>query len=110
MQQEISWNTRDGPSSKFGDEENCTLEIKVKKGKGKASHSKSDSYHGGKKKDMMKVKCFHYHKMGHFDTNCPLKKSMEKSSGGAAGEAFASQFELDFSLIASMVSSMMGSV
>ena len=48
--------------------------------------------------------------MGHFATNCPLKKSKEKSLGGVAGEAFASQFELDFSLIACMVSSMMGSV
>jgi hypothetical protein len=59
---------------------------------------------------MTKVKCFHCHKMGHFATNCPLKKSKEKSSGGAAGEALASQFELEFSLIACMVSSMMGSV
>ena len=76
----------------------------MKKGKGKASHSKSDSYHGGKKKDMMKVKCFDCHKMGHFATNCPLKNSKEKSLGGAVGEALASQFELDFSVISCMVS------
>ena len=55
---------------------------------------------------MKKVKCFHCNKMGHFATNCPLKKS----SGGAEGEALASQFKLDFSLISWMVSSIMGSV
>ncbi len=82
----------------------------MKKGKGKAYHSKLDSYHRGNKKYMMKVKCFHYHELGHFATNCPLKKSKKKSSGRAVGEALSSQFELDFSLIACMVSSMMGSV
>jgi len=88
----------------------CALAIKVRKGKGKISRSKSDSYHGCKKKDMMKVKCFHCHKMGHFATKFPLKKSKKKSSGGATSEALASQFELNFSLIACMVYSMMGSV
>jgi len=92
MQDEIRRNTRDGISSKTNDEENYALEIKARKGKCKISHSKSESYHGGKKKDMTKVKCFHCHKMGHFATNCPLKKSKEKSSGGVAGEALASQF------------------
>jgi len=83
MRDEIKRNTRDGSSSKTDDEENCALASKERKGKGKISHSKSYSYHGGKKKDMKKVKCFHCHKMGHFATNCPLKKSKEKSSGGA---------------------------
>eukprot|EP00253_Pinus_taeda_P008530 PITA_08530 len=103
-------NTSDGSSSKTDDEENFALEIKVKKGKWKAFHSKSDSYHGGKKKDMTKVKCFHCHELGHFGTNFPLKKSKKKSSRGVVDEAFASQFELDFSLIACMVSLMIGSV
>jgi len=59
---------------------------------------------------MRKVKCFHCHELGHFATNCPLKKSKKKSSRGATSEDLASQFELEFSLIACMVSSMMGSV
>lgn len=84
--------------------------INAKKGKGKASHSKSDSYLGGKKKYMTKVKCFNSHEFGHFATNCPLKKSKKKSSRGVASEALAFQLELDFSLIACIVSSMMGSV
>jgi len=82
MQDEIKRNTRDGFSSKSNDEENCALAIKESKGIGKISHSKSDSHRGGKK-DMMKAKWFHCHKMGHFATNFPLKKSKEKSSGGA---------------------------
>lgn len=110
MQEEIRMNTRDGSSPNSDNEENCPLASKEKKGKGKASHSKSDSCHGGKKKDMSKVKCFHCHELGHFATDYPLKKSNKKSSGGAADKALASQFELDFTLIACMVSSMMGSV
>ena len=92
----IRKNTKDGSSSKTDDEENCALEIKTNKGKGKDSHSKLDSYHGGNKKDMMKVKGFHCHELGHFATNCPLKKSKKTSSGQEAGESLASQFELDF--------------
>jgi len=48
--------------------------------------------------------------MGDFSTNCPLKKSKDKSLVGAASDALASQFEFEFSLIECMVSSMMGSV
>eukprot|EP00253_Pinus_taeda_P011151 PITA_11151 len=110
IMEEITKITRDGSSLKIDHEENCALAIKENKGKGKYSHSKLDSYHGGKKKDMTKVKCFHCHELGHFYTNCPLKKSKKKSSGGAVDEALASQLELEFSLIACMVSSMMGSV
>ena len=110
MQEEIRRNTKDGSSSKTDDEANHALVIKAKKGKGKDSHSKLDSYHGGYRKDMTKVKCFHCHELGHFATNCPLKKSKKKSLGGEVGEALTSQFELDFSLIACMVSLMMGSV
>lgn len=110
MQDEIRRNARDVSSSKTDDKEKCALAIKARKGKGKIFHSKLDSYHGGKKKDMLKFKCFHYHKMGHFATNCPLNKSKETSSGGTTSEAFNSQFELDFSLITCMVFSMMGSV
>eukprot|EP00253_Pinus_taeda_P030780 PITA_30780 len=108
--EEIKRNARDGYLSKTDDEENYALAVKAKKGKGKASHSKSDSHHGGKKKDMMKVKCFHCHELGHFLTNYPLKKSKKKSSGGSVSEAFAFQFKLDFSLITCMFSSTMGSV
>lgn len=56
MQEEIKRSTRDGSSSKNDDEENLALAYKARKGKGKVSHSKSNSSHGGKKGDMSKVK------------------------------------------------------
>ena len=79
-----------------------------RKGKGKKFHSKSE--YKGKKQDMSKVKCFHYHEHGHFATNYPQKKKKKKVDGSAASEALASQFELDFSLISCMVSSALGLV
>eukprot|EP00253_Pinus_taeda_P021438 PITA_21438 len=105
-QEEIGGSTRDGSSSKHDDEENLTLASKARKGKGKASHSKSSSSHGGKKIDKSKVQCFNCHEVGHYATNCPQKKSKTGSSKGSNCEALASQFELDFTLIARMVSSM----
>ena len=56
------------------------------------------------------MKCFHYHKHGHFATNCPQKKKNKKVAGAVVGEALALQFELDLSLIACLVSICMGSV
>eukprot|EP00253_Pinus_taeda_P034757 PITA_34757 len=106
--EEIRRSTRDGFSSKNDDEENLALVSKTRKGKGKASHSKSSSSHGGKKIDESKVRCFNCPEMGHYETNCPLKKSKKRSLEGSEGKALASQFELDFTLIACMVSSMMG--
>jgi len=107
MQVEIRRSTIDGSSSKE-DEENLALDGKARKGKDKDSNSKSSSSHGGKKIDKFKVRCFNCHEVGHYATNCPLKKSKKGSSKGSEGEALASQFELDFTLIACMVSLMMG--
>jgi len=69
------------------DEENCALVSKARKGKGKASHSKSSSSHGGKKFDKSKVRCFTCHEVGHYATNWPLKKSKKGSSKVFEGEA-----------------------
>eukprot|EP00253_Pinus_taeda_P020605 PITA_20605 len=108
--EEIRRSTRDGSSSKNDDEENLALTSKARKGKGKASHFKSNSSHGGKKGNMCKVRCFNCHNMGHYATNFPSKKSKKGSSEESEGEALASQFEMDFTLIACMVSSMIGCV
>ena len=105
VQEEFRQTTRDGSSSKTDDEENCALAGKENKGKGKKSYSKSKTGKEGKKRDMSKVKNFHYHEHGHYATNCPRKKKNNKASGFAASEALALQFQLDFSLIACMVSS-----
>ena len=82
MQEEIRRSTRDGSSSKKDDEENLALASKARKGKGKASNSKSSSSHGGKKIDKSKVRCFNCHEVGHYATNCPLKKSKKGSLKG----------------------------
>ena len=84
------------------------MATKARKGKGNKFPSKSEAK--GKKQDLSKVKCFHYHEHGNFATNYPQKKKNKKVVGVAAGEALASQFELYFSLIACLVSSYMGSV
>ena len=52
---EIRRSTIDGSSSKQDDEENIALASKARKGKGKVSHSKSGSSHGGKKIGKSKV-------------------------------------------------------
>eukprot|EP00253_Pinus_taeda_P004315 PITA_04315 len=108
--EEIRRRTRDGPLSKNDDEENLALVSKARKGKGKASHPKSNTSHGGKKGDNYKVRCFNCHEMEHYATICPLKKSKKGSTKGSEGEALASQFEMDFTLITCMVSSMVGCV
>eukprot|EP00253_Pinus_taeda_P030237 PITA_30237 len=108
--EEIRRSTQDGSSSKNDDTENLALESKARKGKEKASHSKLNSSHGGKKGDMSKVRCFNCHEMGHYATNCPSNNSKNGSSVGSEGEALDSEFEMEFTLIACMVSSMMGCV
>jgi len=101
MQEEIMRNTRDGTSSKEV-EEDFSLASKAKK-----SHGKE----GGKKMDLIKVKCFHYHEHGHYAKNCPQKKASKKEPTIAeVGEALASQFEIDFTLIACMAGTSMGGV
>jgi hypothetical protein len=88
VQEEFNRNTRDGSSSKHDDEEDCALDAKARKGKGKKFHSKSEFK--GKKLDLSKVKSFHCHEHGHLATNCPQKKKNKKVAGVAAGEALAS--------------------
>ena len=85
MQEEIRRSTRDSSSSKHDDEENITLASKTRKGRGKASHSKS-----GKKIDKSKVRCFNCHEMGHYVTNFPSKQSKNGSLEGFEGETLAS--------------------
>eukprot|EP00253_Pinus_taeda_P005132 PITA_05132 len=106
--EEIRRSTQDGSSSKNDDEENLALASKARKQKGKATHSKLNSSHGGKKGDKSKVICFNCHEMGHYATNCPSKKSKKGSTKGWEGEALASQFKMEFTLITCMVSSMVG--
>ena len=86
------------------------MDGKEKKGKGKKSQSKAESSQRGKKKDLSRIKCFHYHEFTHYSMKCPHKNTRNKTSGGVAGEALASQFELDVTLIACKANIVMGSV
>ena len=56
-------------------EENLALASKARKGKGKASHFKLNSSHGGKKGDF-----FNFHNIGYYATNFPSKKSKKGPS------------------------------
>ena len=79
MHEEIKRSTKDGSSTKNNDKENLALASKARKGKGKASHSKSISSHGGKKIDKSKVRCFNFHEVGHYEKNCLLNKDETKT-------------------------------
>jgi len=106
IQEEIWSGTRDGTSTKTEDEENFALASKAnnKNGKREVESSQKDE----KKKDLIKIKFFHYHEFGHYATNCPnWNKGSSKNNVVASVEldVFASQLEKDFSMIACMASS-----
>ena len=73
------------------------------KSKGKAKKNKK----GGKKNlDMPKVKCFIFHKQGHFASQCPdkKKKSNTQMVGSAKVDEFSRNFDEEFCFIACMES------
>ena len=80
------------------DEEALAL---ASKGKGKERKKK-----GGKKNiDMSKVKCFIYHKPGHFASQCPnKKKNNTQMAGSTEVKEFNKSFGENFCLIACMES------
>jgi len=86
------------------------LTRKEKRGKGNKSQSKAESDQGGKKKELLGIRCFHSHEFRHYAIKCPHKKERKNTTGGGAGEALAPQFELDFTLIACMANTVMGSM
>ena len=54
----------------------------------------------GQKKDLSIVKCFAYHKMGHYAATCPDKKKKKKQQTTASAEIddFVATFQSEFSL------------
>eukprot|EP00253_Pinus_taeda_P014978 PITA_14978 len=59
MQEKIRRSTKDGSSSKHDDEENLALTSKARKGKGKASHSKSNFLMEGRRLTNLNGASFH---------------------------------------------------
>ena len=72
------------------------------KSKGKAKRKKD----GKKNLDVSKVKCFIYHKQGHFASQCPdmKKKSNTQMAGSPEVDEFNRNFDEEFFLIACMAS------
>jgi hypothetical protein len=100
VQEEIKLGPSGSSSSpRIVDDEGLSL---ASKGKDKAKKK------GGKKKDIdfSKVKCFQFHKMGHFASQCPKKKKKNQlqMAASAAMDEFAKSFEEDFCFIACMSS------
>ena len=76
------------------DEESLAL---TGKSKGKAKRKKD----GKKNLDVSKVKCFIWHKQGHFASQCPdMKKSNTQMLGSAEVDEFNRNFDEEFCLIA----------
>ena len=74
------------------DEEALAL---TQKSKRKAKRKKD-----GKNLDVSKVKCFIWHKQGHFASQCPdMKKSNTQMVGSAEVDEFSRNFDEDFCLI-----------
>jgi hypothetical protein len=83
------------------------------KGKGKTKKKGSKSGAGGKKKniDFSKVKCFIYHKLRYFSSQCPEKKKSKPQMATSVGvEEFCKSFDEYFCLVACMSSSLAPSV
>ena len=99
--EEIRRSTRD-KTSNTKKEEYCALDGKGKKSKG----NKSQGEEG--KRDLSKIKCFHYHEHEHYALNCQQLKASKKEPAVVVGEAIGSHLELNFSLIACMTSTVMG--
>ena len=89
--EETKRNTRNGITSKTDEEEKNSLAGKGNKAKGKKEQGKAESNHNhGKKKDLSKIKCFHYHEYGYYATKCLHKKSDKEPTVGVGGDALAS--------------------
>ena len=81
------------------DEEALAL---IRKSKGKAKRKKD----GKKNLDVSKIKCFIYHKQGHFASLCPdrKKKSTTQMARFAEVDEFSRNSDEEFCLIACMAS------
>ena len=77
------------------DEENVALAAKGKKKKKFKKGSKDGAkQHDGEKKDMSKVKCFVFQKMGHYVGQRPNKKKKKQQTTATTKiDEYATQFE-----------------
>ena len=73
---------------------------------GKRKSKEKRKKDGKKNLDVSKVKCFVFHKQGHFSSQCPYrkKKSNTQMAGSAKVDEFNRNFDEEFCLIACMAS------
>jgi len=93
MRQDLVKSTISGINNNSGmkqvkEEENVTLA------------SKGQQEKRGRKKDLSKVKCFRCGELGHYNTQCPLRKKVkeEKQATLAEIDRFSSRLEEDFTM------------
>jgi hypothetical protein len=95
-------------------DENLALVSKTKKGKAKVFKkvdSQGEGQQSGQKRDMSKIKCYIFHKNGHFASQCPLRKKNKGKPQTVAAAAetqlseLASKFENDFSFVSCLSTS-----
>jgi hypothetical protein len=81
IQEETRRESRPNKQGGGGGDENLALVSKTKKGKGKVFVKKGDSQgegqQSGQKRDMSKIKCYIFHKNGHFASQCPQRKERQ---------------------------------
>lgn len=68
---------RRDPTTVKGGNNNKGIRVKEEEDVALASERKQEKQ---KKKDLSKIKCFHYGELGHYATQCPRKKSKGESS------------------------------
>jgi hypothetical protein len=75
IQEETRRESRSSKQGEGGEDENLALVNKSKKGRSKVFIKKVDNQgegqQSGQKRDMIKIKCYIFHKNGHFASQCP---------------------------------------
>jgi hypothetical protein len=97
VQEETQRGYVHGSSSTGHEEENVALAANNKK-KFRKGPKGGNKPKGEGKKDTSKVKCFAYHKFGHYAGECPNKKKKQTTTSTAV-EEFSNKFDKEFSLV-----------
>ena len=108
--QEELWESYVDESSsgikKVKEEESVTLTSRKSKGKSKKSYGTSSKGDQKKKeKDLSKIKYFKCHQLGHFSSQCPLKKKKKAIVASEDVDDMNSKFRAEFALMSRLSSS-----
>jgi hypothetical protein len=91
IQEETHRESKPTKQGGSGEDENLSLVSKTKKGKGNFFVKKGDSQgevqQSGQKRDMSKIKCYIFHKNGHFASQCPRRRKNKLETVATTTEA-----------------------